>query len=1752
MEDRFVGFLRARLAPGPMTLEALHRELAAEIPGLGVRGPQWLSAQLARSQAVIFDGARYSLREADEDEPEELVLEAQDADAGPAPLELQERCVVFDLETNADRHDAREHEIIEIAAARLERGRVVERFHQLVVASRPLCELTVETTGLTDQALTGAVPLEAVLPKFVEFVGADPVVAHNGLGYDFLVLDAACTTLDTPPPQGVRLDTLDLAHLIFPRAGDGLTVDIHGEAPVPGRQLGQLAEALDVETDGEAHRADVDVELLAGVLRELLRRLQADDAAPSRWVLEQVAHPWLFVIPAVLDQPPVPSGERPELLDVVPKGDAPPWTPPSGEFDVADAIGPLQPGGVVVEGRTHRPQQVDLARHTARAFAYHERLLVEAPTGTGKTLGYLVPAVAYARAGGGPVIIATHSKVLQNQVLSEIELLSSCLGPLSAVLLKGQENYLSLEMLDGALDAVEPDPDDAFALATILRWAAVTPTGEWDDLRTWAIDGRSPALARLRWQLRVDNATSIASDELEGRCFYRRAREGVADADLAVLNHAVLVSRNDWKEHAASLIVDEAHNLEESATTALTDEVTEQDVYRLLRSVLDRGRRRGALLRWCEATGTPVRGVHAKAATDAVRVAGNAAEQLSATLTDFLRSRAGARRDELERFGASIRLSAYERRRPGFAAVRAAAVSLAASLRDLASQLSELPVPAQLRGRYRRHRLEQELSRAGRRLRDAAETVYLVIAGSNDPVEDAAWIPVADLRIEDGSYTWGLRRVPLSVAPGLRDLWDELDSVVLTSATLRVGGGFTFIQEQLGMELARPVALTTPFERMTEQTLVWLTDHLPAPTGGLMDAFTTAQTDELARLLTLSHGRALALFAARSRMQHAADHLKGPLEQLGLTVMCQGDAPAPALIERMRAEPNTSLLATRSFWEGIDIPGDALSLLVVEKLPFDSPGDPVLAARMEHLELRGKDSFAELLVPRAAIRFAQGMGRLVRTATDRGAAVVLDKRLRRPVGYREAFLRSLPGPPTFMRPLSPEEGYQLVADHLGLPFDAAVLARMASLPSSDPWSILDDLQLSDDEAHDPGIVTDRLEQVRAQLGFGSWRPGQLEVMLRLIRGEDVLAILPTGSGKSLTFQLPALLRPGLTLVVSPLIALMRDQVRKLQEHGIVSVGSLRAGQSLSEQEDVLVAAQAGRLRLLYVSPERLWTQRFRSAVRNVHIARVIVDEAHCVSEWGHTFRPEYGDIVEAVEQIVGGRAQRPTVGAVTATATAEVQRELVASLELPETAPIIADPDRPELHYHVVDCIDNDDRELMVIRIAEAFRGRSMIIYAPRIRQTTELAALLRAANHRARAYHGSLESEERTHVEEAFLDGGVDIIVATKAFGLGIDKPDVAAVMHLEMPASVEEYVQETGRTARGAQAEDRPPTWPDTGICILLRTPQDCQMHSWFIKQAAPGREVLENVYGAIAPSYVGPLEDLLPEQDEEQVGLAVSYLVRGGYLERGEDLAWEGRVLVLGDARDVLAQYLDQDPELVRRGRALLAKIDRVGREEYDAVTWSRQIGIEPDELEGQLLELSRRGVLGFVSWRSAVQLRRTDARPDWQALDEAVGRRRRRVEDLSRNAKAYRRQDEQCRRSWLLWYLDAEADGSCDGCDVCVPDLPAPWHDVEVSREDLTASLPAAVLILDLALRLEPFRFGRGTLEKVLLGEELIHNPHVAEEPSYGALRLLKRGGVAAKVDELIDAGLLEQVAVDRDDRSYILVRPTQGGRELLVT
>ena len=658
-----------------------------------------------------------------------------------------------------------------------------------------------------------------------------------------------------------------------------------------------------------------------------------------------------------------------------------------------------------------------------------------------------------------------------------------------------------------------------------------------------------------------------------------------------------------------------------------------------------------------------------------------AVEAFGRTLISYIRERTGPRREQVERFGTAYRLRrGLDTDRPGYRTVLNRAGTLSTELLRLAGTLNDLTVPADVRTPYRRQRLEAEIARVGRESREQAR----LVASIPKCEQYDEWIHIADLTIESDTWRWGLRKAPITVASALRELWEDLDSFVLTSATLRVAGEWTYILERLGLEEAEVVDLPTPFTELGRQHMLVVPDHLPTPRGGLLDEFTRAEADEIARLFTLTSGRGLALFTARSRLAFTCDKARPLLDNRGIPLLAQHEQPAPALVERMRADVRASLLATRSFWEGIDIPGEALSLLVVEKLPFDSPDDPIVHARVEALEMRGHDAFTDYVVPTAVLRLVQGIGRLIRTATDVGATVVLDKRLRKPVPYRETFLRSLPGPPRIERPADTREGYEAIARHLDIDLDDGLLADIDAIPSSDSWRFIDGLTLSEQEVTDHAVVGQRLDEVRKQFGFSTWRPGQLDVMKRIIAGEDVLAVLPTGTGKSLAFQIPALLLPGVTLVISPLIALMRDQVRQLHGRGLTRAAALCAGMAQGEQEEILSGARNGRYKILYVSPERLWSRRFRDGLGPVAVARVVVDEAHCISQWGHSFRPEYAAIPDALDALIA--KGRPPVAALTATATERVRMEIVKLLRLRDAEAVVRSPDRPELHYWIERC----------------------------------------------------------------------------------------------------------------------------------------------------------------------------------------------------------------------------------------------------------------------------------------------------------------------------------------------------------------------------------------------------------------------------------------------------------------------------------
>ena len=335
--------------------------------------------------------------------------------------------------------------------------------------------------------------------------------------------------------------------------------------------------------------------------------------------------------------------------------------------------------------------------------------------------------------------------------------------------------------------------------------------------------------------------------------------------------------------------------------------------------------------------------------------------------------------------------------------------------------------------------------------------------------------------------------------------------------------------------------------------------------------------------------------------------------------------------------------------------------------------------------------------------------------------------------------------------------------------------------------------------------------LRDIFGFDAFRPGQKEIVSAVAEGQNVLAIMPTGGGKSLCFQLPALLRDGVTVVISPLIALMRDQVRALQEAG-VAAGALTSGNTEEETEAVWQALEAGTLKLLYMAPERLAAGSSVAMLRRVGVTMIAVDEAHCVSQWGHDFRPDYlriGALRKALDV---------PLAAFTATADAETRAEIVEKL-FDGTPPrqFLHGFDRPNIHLAFA--AKNGPRA-QILAFAAARKGQAGIVYCGTRAKTETLAQALREAGHNACAYHGGMEAEDRRVVETRFAREDGLIVVATVAFGMGIDKPDIRWVAHADLPKSIEAYYQEIGRAGRdGAPAETLTLYGPDD---IRLRRTQ------------------------------------------------------------------------------------------------------------------------------------------------------------------------------------------------------------------------------------------------------------------------------------------------------------------------------------------
>ena len=352
--------------------------------------------------------------------------------------------------------------------------------------------------------------------------------------------------------------------------------------------------------------------------------------------------------------------------------------------------------------------------------------------------------------------------------------------------------------------------------------------------------------------------------------------------------------------------------------------------------------------------------------------------------------------------------------------------------------------------------------------------------------------------------------------------------------------------------------------------------------------------------------------------------------------------------------------------------------------------------------------------------------------------------------------------------------------------------------------------------------TKAAEAFLSRFGLTSFRPGQREVIQAVLEGHDCLCIMPTGGGKSLCFQLPSLMRPGVTLVVSPLIALMKDQVDALTRLG-VRAGYINSALSAAEQAERLRELETGQLDLLYVAPERFRSPRFLEVVRRIGVQLLAVDEAHCISEWGHDFRHDYARL-----GLFRQRLGNPQTMALTATATHDVRADVIVQLQLREPRTFVAGFARPNLHYESQVCAGLLDKRAALEQLLQEVPGCG-IIYAATRKACEQVAEELRTSQRRQVAvYHAGMQMDDRRTVQERFMAGEVQIVVATNAFGMGIDKADVRFVVHYHIPGSLEAYYQEAGRAGRDGLVSR----------CLLLFAHADRYIQEFFIDSAFPAR--------------------------------------------------------------------------------------------------------------------------------------------------------------------------------------------------------------------------------------------------------------------------------------------------------------------------
>lgn len=922
--------------------------------------------------------------------------------------------VAVDVETTG--LSPKNDEIIEFGAVRVSDGKITARFSEMAKPRRPIPLVIERLTGIRNSDLADKAPQEEALSRFMEFAGSSPVVMHNA---DF---DASFLREKTGGCfDNVTYDTLLLSRIVLPT--------------LPRHDLGTVARFLEIPPL-EKHRACSDAETAALIWLALLGVVEKlPDAALSEinWLLAQSR----FSLKSVFEEAErkrfgrrFKDGHAQEfrelLLDfshlhikrpAAPEG--PQARQPLRPEEVAAMFGMEGVFAKSMAGYEERHEQIEMVDHVCEAFNENLYLMIEAGTGTGKSMAYLVPSIAWSVLNKEKVIISTNTKNLQEQLFKkDLPFLESVLPfGFKKALLKGRGNYLCVRKLLYALEHKERElgAEERVAMLPVVVWAAKTETGDISE-NTGIFTFDTPEL-RDKLHTVGDECLGKACKSYR-KCFLWKARMEAMAADMVVANHAVvfadLATDNGILPPYRRIIFDEAHNVENVATDYLGAQVNRLRVVRIL-ARLFRPTRRGdgsgilpgvqfQLSKISDKLGNERSNWLSDRVTAAIQHTSAVVRECDA-LTDELAELFG--RDRADKISFTAETQKPDQWKDVFATKERLIAAVSRQIK-LCEHVAE--AVKELREFGEGRELTRDMEAQMQFLREAIADLDFIIGAKEENY--VFWVERTESRGRRGGAVITLQCAPINVSTLLKEMvYDKNDTVIMSSATMSVGGSFEFLRARLGFDLpdkdrVRCVDVGSPFD-FDRQAMVCVPTFLPEPTRDSGE-FTEKLGELMIDLFRATRGRALGLFTSYDMLNVVYPSVSGALEPEGILVLCQGvSGSRESITHTFQSDVGSVLLGTASFWEGVDVVGEALSCLVIAKLPFQVFTDPVFKARYERVEAGGVDAFMNFSVPNAVIKLRQGFGRLIRSKKEIGVVVIADKRLvtKR---YGTEFAKSLP------------------------------------------------------------------------------------------------------------------------------------------------------------------------------------------------------------------------------------------------------------------------------------------------------------------------------------------------------------------------------------------------------------------------------------------------------------------------------------------------------------------------------------------------------------------------------------------------------------------------------------------------------------------------------------------------------------------------------------------------------------------------